>query len=460
MPEPLTSLPSRARPAPDDIRRTTRGRRPLPSRPVLAGIAALLVGAAAGCGDPGPDGSGDPSADPSLAGEPSAPLPTGEAIVLTNALLWDGTGAPPLPNAAVLVRAGVVLEVGPAGEVEVPAGAEVIDLEGRWLQPGFINAHGHVGPDGERSSVPEQLEIYAHYGVTTVLSLGDQGESMRGERWSPELRRARLFVSGPRSGASSAAEAGTVVAERAQLGVDWIKTALGGSGDPASTGWIVEAAATRGFPVAVHIEELEPARAIVEAGASLMAHSVRDLPVDDGLMTLMRERGVCITPTLTRELSTFVYADRPDFFDDPFFLERSAPDDLEGFLTPQRRAQSESPQALYWRDALPLAMENLRRKHEAGVGIAMGTDSGPSGRFQGYFEHVEMEMMVDAGMPAEAVLRSATGEAARCIGMDGIIGTIEPGVWADLVALDANPLDDIRNTRTIHGVWIAGNRVR
>jgi len=267
-------------------------------------------------------------------------------------------------------------------------------------------------------------------------------------------------VSGPRTGAGSPEEAGSVVADRDQAGADWIKTALGGSGNPESVRWIVDAARTRGLPVAVHIEELEPARAAVEAGAALLGHSVRDLPVDEGLMALMRERGVCVTPTLTRELSTFVYGERPDFFDDPFFLERSAPDNLDGFLTPQRQAQAGSPQALYWRDALPLAMENLRRKHEAGVGVALGTDSGPSGRFQGYFEHVEMEMMVEAGMTPEAVLRSSTGEAARCIGLDGILGTIAPGVWGDLVVLDENPLEDIRNTRTIHGVWIAGNRVR
>jgi len=437
--------------------------RPCPIPPAVHFLAAAALGfVLIACGE-----SGDPEArmpgSPDSASPPSdtsAPLPTGEALALTNARLWDGTGAPPIENGAVSIRAGVILEVGPAGQVAIPDGAEIVDLGGRWLQPGLINAHGHVGPDGERSSVPEQLEIYAHYGITTVLSLGDEAESLRSERWSRELRRARLFVSGPRTGATSEDAAAEVVAERAQAGADWIKAALVGAGDPASVRWIIESARNRGLPVAVHIEELEPARAIVEAGASLVAHSVRDLPVDEALLALMRERGVCVTPTLTRELSTFVYAERPEFFGDPFFLERSAPDDLEAFLTPQRQAQAESPQAIYWRDALPLALENLRRKHEAGVGIAMGTDSGPSGRFQGYFEHVEMEMMVEAGMPAEAVLVSATGGAARCIGLDGIIGTIEPGVWADLLVLEADPRQDIRNTRSIHSVWIAGNRIR
>jgi len=384
----------------------------------------------------------------------------GRLLALTGANIVDGAGRPPIPDGTVLVRDGVIAQVGTADEVDVPRAAEVVDLDGRWLVPGLVNAHGHVGPDGERSSVPEQLEIYAHYGVTTVLSLGDEAEHMRDERWSPSLRRARLFVAGPRVGASSPEEARAEVARRADLGADWVKVGLTNLDAGPVTRDVIAAAEARGLPVAVHIERLEPARLIVEAGADIVAHSVRDLPVDEAFIDLMLERDACLTPTLTRELSTFVYAERPDFFDDPFFLERSAPDGLEAWLTPERRAQSEGTQARYWREQLPVAMENLRRLQEAGVRIAMGTDSGPSGRFQGYFEHLELEMMVEAGLDPEAAMLAATGEAARCIGLAGTVGSIEPGAWADLVALDASPLADITNTRLIHGVWIAGNRVR
>jgi len=381
-------------------------------------------------------------------------------LALTGAIVFDGTGQPPISDGVVVVRDGMIAQVGPESEVDVPRGAEVVDLAGRWLVPGLINAHGHVGPDGERSSVPEQLEIYAHYGVTTVLSLGDEAEHVRDERWSPSLRRTRLFVAGPRVGASSAEEARAEVARRVDMGADWIKAGLTNLEAGTVTRDIIEAAQARGLPVAVHIERLEPARLIVEAGAEIVAHSVRDVPVDQAFIDLMLERDACLTPTLTRELSTFAYAERPAFFDDPFFLERSAPEGLEAWLTPERRAQSEGTQARYWREQLPLAMENLRRLHEEGVRIAMGTDSGPSGRFQGYFEHLELEMMVEAGLTPEAVMLAATGEAARCIGLAGTVGTIEPGAWADLVALDVSPLADITNTRLIHGVWIAGNRVR
>lgn len=383
-----------------------------------------------------------------------------ETLAFVDARIFDGAGAPVIEDGVVIVRDGRISEVGTGGSVTVPAGAEVIELGGRWLMPGFVNAHGHVNAEGDRSSTAEQLEIYAHYGVTTVLSLGDEGEDLRAERWSPELRRARLFVSGPSLDPSSPEDAHGDVSRVADLGVDWIKVHVTAAGRGRHYRDVLRAAEEAGLPTAIHIEELVIAKDVLRAGATLLGHSVRDEPVDSELIGLMLERDVCLVPTLTRELSTFVYTERPDFFDDPFFLERSAPANLEDFITPERRAMADSPQARYWRAALPLAMENLRVLHEAGVGIAMGTDSGPTGRFQGYFEHLEMEMMADAGLEPRDVLIASTGTAARCIGLDGLVGTIAPDAWADFVVLDADPLQDVRNTRRIHGVWIAGNRVR
>jgi imidazolonepropionase-like amidohydrolase len=423
--------------------------------PLVAAITLLAIACADGnVPDPAPD-QGDPGPDP------AGPVLGDDRVqVFTRTRIFDGTGGPLIEDGVVVVRGGVISEVGSAGQVEVPDEAEVVDLGGRLLVPGFINTHGHVGPDGDRSDILEQLEIYAHYGVTTVLSLGDEAEIPEGPRWSPHLERARLLVSGPSLSPASPEEAEAEVERVVEMGADWVKMHVNSPLSRTTHPAIISAARDRMMPVAIHIEELADAKAVLEAGASLLGHSVRDVPVDDELIRMMLEREVCLVPTLTRELSTFVYTERPDFFDDPFFLERSAPDALEDFITPQRQAQSGSESARYWREALPLAMENMVRLHEAGVGIGMGTDSGPSGRFQGYFEHLEMEMMVDAGMSPESVLISATGEAARCIGLDGIIGTIRPGVWADLVVLDADPRQDILNTREIHGVWIAGNRVR
>ena len=89
----------------------------------------------------------------------------------------------------------------------------------------------------------------------------------------------------------------------------------------------------------------------------------------------------------------------------------------------------------------------------------MGTDTGPPGRFQGYFEHRELELMIESGLTPLRTIAASTGEAARCLGLREQLGTIEVGKWADFIVLGANPLDDIRNTREIESVWISGNQV-
>ena len=109
---------------------------------------------------------------------------------------------------------------------------------------------------------------------------------------------------------------------------------------------------------------------------------------------------------------------------------------------------------------IEVAKKNLRTLSDAGVRIAMGTDTGPVGRWQGFFEHLELEMMVDAGMTPMQVLVAATGEAARCHGRAGQFGTLEVGAAADLIVLEANPLENIRNTRRIRSIWITGRQLQ
>ncbi len=420
----------------------------------LAGLAA--TGLLVACGAPE---TAEQVTDHEPVAEEQAPSAAAPILALTNARIFDGDSETLIDNGVVLIQNGRILDVGTMDSLDLPPEADVQDLMGRYLLPGFINAHGHVNPTGDRSSISEQLDIYAHYGVTTVLSLGDGGTHMDGDRWSPDLSTARLFVAGPSLNPDSPEAAESEVARVDEMGVDWVKVhVMPGRGEHFAA--VIEAAEVRGLPVAIHIETLADAKAVLAADAALLGHSVRDEPVDNELIDMMRTQGVCLTPTLTRELSTFIYAERPDFFDDPFFIERSAPDDLDAFLTSERREQAQSEQAQYWRDALPLAKENMVALHEAGADIAMGTDTGPTGRFQGYFEHVEMNMMVDAGMSPVDVLISATGKAADCIGLGDQLGRIAPGYWADLVVLEENPLADINHTRTLYGVWTAGNRVR
>ena len=218
----------------------------------------------------------------------------------------------------------------------------------------------------------------------------------------------------------------------------------------------------RGLRVAAHMFSLAEARGLVATGVDIVAHSVRDRDVDAAFIAEMKKRGTFYIPTLTREVSVFVYESTPAFFSDPFFL-RGRPlyqRDMDTLSDPARQQQirqDKSAQAI--KTALVQANRNLKLLSDAGVTIALGTDSGAGvGRFQGYFEHVEMEMMVQAGMTPMQVLVAATGAAARASALNDV-GTIAAGKAADLVVLRADPRQDIKNTRQIHSVWIGGRRL-
>ncbi len=188
---------------------------------------------------------------------------------------------------------------------------------------------------------------------------------------------------------------------------------------------------------------------------------MRDTAIDDDLIALLTENNVCYCPTLMREVSTYVYEERPAWFDDPFFLKEVDPAVVQALETPEYQERIRSrPSTQVYKEALVTAQQNLKALVDGGVRVAMGTDTGPAGRFQGYFEHGELDLMVEAGLTPMQAIVSATGEAARCLQLDDEIGTLETGKWADFVVLGANPLDDIRNTRTIESVWVAGNLVQ
>jgi imidazolonepropionase-like amidohydrolase len=191
-----------------------------------------------------------------------------------------------------------------------------------------------------------------------------------------------------------------------------------------------------------------------------MAHSVRDRPVDDAFVKALKGSGKCYSPTLMREVSTFVYGTTPAFFSDSLFLAHANKQWISTLREPARQeATRNSASARTYQAQLPVAERNLAALSAAGVPIAMGTDTGPMGRFQGYFELMEMEMMVAAGLTPRQALASATRDAARCMQIDRDVGTLEPGKWADFVVLDASPLERISNLRRINSVWIAGNRL-
>jgi imidazolonepropionase-like amidohydrolase len=161
-----------------------------------------------------------------------------------------------------------------------------------------------------------------------------------------------------------------------------------------------------------------------------------------------------------REVSTFVYESEPAFFSDPFFLRDADPAVLAALRDPKRQESVRtSRSAQQYKTALEIASRNLKRLSDAGVRIAMGTDTGPPARFQGYFEHMELELMAKAGLTPRQVLQAATADAARCMQAKDGAGTLRPGAWADFVVLARDPLADVRNMRSLESVWIAGNRV-
>jgi imidazolonepropionase-like amidohydrolase len=408
-----------------------------------------------------------------VAGQPQ---PAVRAFV--GATLIDGTGGPPLANAVLVVRDGEVSAVGPAGSVAIPDGAERVDVSGRFIMPGLVNAHGHVGSaDGLQSgpsvntddNVRRQLALTARYGVTTVVSLGDDAEPgfrARDENDAPDLDRSRIFVAGPVVNAKTPDEARQQVRETAKRNPDWIKIRVDdnlGTGTkmpPEVYRAVIDEAHALKHRVAAHIFYLDDAKDLLRAGVDYLAHSVRDQPVDREFIDLMTARNVCLSPTLMREVSTFVYAMRPSFFDDPFFTREADPKVLAALESPERQAAvARSRAAAAYRKGLEVARQNVKALHDAGVRIASGTDSGPPARFQGYFEHLELEELVRSGLTAAQVLKAATGDAAACAGLDGKLGTLTPGRAADFIVLSRDPLQDVRNTRTIESVWINGNRV-
>lgn len=400
-----------------------------------------------------------------------------QTTALTGARVFDGTGKV-LENATIIIRGDRIDAVGAASAVRVPDGATRVDLAGRTILPGLVNAHGHVGttvglradPNGyTRDNLVRQLRTYADYGVTTVFSLGDdqaEGFKLRDEQTAGTLARARVFVAGPVINANSADTARAATEKVADLKPDLIKIRvddnLGTSKKMPEEAWraVLATAHARQLPLAVHLYYLSDAKAVVKAGADFVAHSVRDVPVDAELARDLKARDVCYCPTLTREISTFIYESTPPWVNDPFFTKHVSADIPQQLSDPNRQAQTRASPAWklgqQYKTGLEVAKKNLKALVDQGVRIAFGTDTGPPARFQGFFEHLELEMMVEAGMTPMQALVAATGDAARCHKRAGELGTIQAGAYADFLVLSANPLEDIRNTRKIETVYVAG----
>src|SRR2546426_665100 len=424
-----------------------------------------------------------------------SPVVSADVVVLKGATIIDGTGRAPQQNGVLVLDGERILAVGASAKVKVPRHARVLDLTGRTIMPGIINAHGHVGlvAGGQnradaytRENVQPQLLQYERYGVTSVLTLGlnrDLVYELRDEQRRGALPGASLFTAGRGVGVpggappvpsapdqvyrpKTAEEAVANVREAATHKPDffkiWVDDVFGRfpKMDPAVFKATIEEAHRNGIRVASHVFYLADAKELIGEGVDALAHSIRDQPVDSELIAQMKKRGTYYVSTFTVDESAFVLADHPAMLDDPFLAGALSPESLQQFRSPEYRDKVKSdPNVPKFRAALANGMRNLKTLHGAGVLIAFGTDSGANpARIPGWAEHRELELMVEAGLKPMDVLVAATGGSAAMLGASDR-GTLQNGKRADFIVLQANPLEDIRNTRKLVSVWHAGREI-
>lgn len=467
-----------------------------PGTSVLAGVV-LATAALAGCTTAAPV-------------HPRVGLPPNR-VAITGATLIDGTGGPPIESAVVTVEDGRITGVGRRGELAIPPGSRVIDATGRYLLPGFIDAHAHValGPvsvaseDGAVSMAMEvdpevsrrSLRALLAHGITTIRDPGGPAEVLvrlreqveSGGLVGPEMRVAgEVIDQAPFPGltevARSAEEVRAAVRRQAAVGVDLIKLytsltpemitagieeahahGLRAVGHLLATTWTE--AAEAGIDGIVHIIPGSP-RLLPPAARGELIESMRrgtqfmvrwfeladfdSAAMQQAIEALARE-GVVLDPTLVF-FDAMVRGDDPALTRSPA-LELVAPSLIENWRGAFHMNLGWTPEDFErGRQAFPRMLELARRLHEAGVPLAVGTDANNPWVVPGPSFHRELELLVDAGIPAEDVLGMATHNGALAAGVLDDRGTAEVGKRADLVLLAGDPRKDIRATRDI--VWV------
>ncbi len=418
---------------------------------------------------------------------------------LVGATLVDGRGGAAVPNASVVIRGGRIVCAGTRAACPPPAGAEVVDVSGRWVMPGIVDAHVHYSQTGWADGRPDALDMrerfpydstiatlrnptpfwrsYLCSGVTATFDVGGYpwtwGLRERAEASpnAPHVAAAGpllstrdhwLNVPGERQflhiGSDSAVDAG---ARYLTLnGTSAVKVwFLARGGAPDTTTWRArihragELARKAGVPLIVHATNLWAAQQAVDAGAKLLVHGVSDREVDDAFIRAARAAGTVYTPTLIvgdgyRQLRARRFAaDANDLrCVDPAtrakaFLTDSLPGRPDDAQLARAREQAAAGFAI---DAA-----NVMKVHRAGIPIAMGTDAGNPLTLHGPSVFLEMEALQRAGLTPMEVIVASTRNGAMAMGRLADFGTVEAGKIADLVVLTADPTADIANVRRI-----------
>ncbi len=414
--------------------------------------------------------------------------------VIKGITLIDGTGNSAKQNVNLIIKEDIIDAVLPPNAA-LPVNAQLIDLSGKFVMPALINAHGHLGllrgdsalsKNYSHDNVLRQLKKYETFGVSRVLSLGTDHDiifSLRDSSQKNLLPGATIYTAGYGIGASSAPpmtmadkiyrpqtpdEAIKDVQQLALLKPDFVKIWVDDFGGtvtkmpPAIYEAVIKEAHRRGLRVAAHVFYLEDARRLVNAGIDVLAHSIRDKEVDDDLINAIKQKGVFYITTLTLDDYNFVYADEPEWINDSFFKASLEPGVWERLTSNAYKQQAQKDTTLQKKmAAFKMAMRNLKKLADAGVVIVLGTDSGAQPvRTQGFSEHLELQLMTEAGLTPMQAIICATNNAAKMLHIDKQCGTLQKGKKADFIVLNGNPLNDIKQTRNIFSVWKNGKQVK
>ena len=419
---------------------------------------------------------------------------SGPVVLYENAHLIPGDGRPAIDRAALLVRDGRIARVGRAGEVGLPQGAARVDLTGKTVMPTLINVHTHVGFQRGATYVPENygrqtilddLNRALYFGITAVVSQGiDPGDTalrIRAEQAAGTLGGARLFLAGrgigfPNAGPGADAYRGIAysvttpeqgrqaVREQAALKVDLIKIWVDDRNGraprmtPDVSHAIIDEAHKHGLKVNAHVFYLSDVQDLVAAGIDGFAHLARDKELDDATVQAIVRRGVVMMTTLgtpERTTHTNVPPSLASWLDGP--VREAAPGAMIDRVKAGFAGRDEATASAN-RERYAILQRTVAKLAKAGAKIALGSDTGIQDHPFGITDHRELELLVEAGMTPMQVLVAATSTSAAYLKLADE-GALAAGKRANFMVLDANPLDDITNTRRIAAVYVNGREV-